>query len=95
VQALVVPPDGCLIEAPCPPCSSHGASIRQPFGAGCTHLVLVHALVHNLGDQVDEGHNLGGGFGSSVCQLGGAGRFVSWAASAVATPHAPGRAARP
>jgi hypothetical protein len=25
-------PDGCLIEAPCPPCSSHGASIRQPFG---------------------------------------------------------------
>jgi hypothetical protein len=24
-------PNGCLIEAPCPPCTSHGASIRQPF----------------------------------------------------------------
>jgi diketogulonate reductase-like aldo/keto reductase len=26
-------PNGCLNEAPCPPCTSHRASIRQPFGA--------------------------------------------------------------
>jgi hypothetical protein len=25
--------NGCLNDAPCPPCTSHGASIRQPFGA--------------------------------------------------------------
>jgi hypothetical protein len=29
-----------VIEAPCPPCTSHGASIRQPFGAGRVELVL-------------------------------------------------------
>jgi hypothetical protein len=27
-------PSGCLNDAPCPPCTSHGASIRRPFGAG-------------------------------------------------------------
>jgi hypothetical protein len=27
-------PNGCLNDAPCPPCTSHGASIRRPFGAG-------------------------------------------------------------
>jgi hypothetical protein len=30
-------PNGCPVcfnDAPCPPLTSHGASIRQPFGAG-------------------------------------------------------------
>jgi hypothetical protein len=27
-------PNGCLNDAPCSPCTRHGASIRQPFGAG-------------------------------------------------------------
>jgi hypothetical protein len=34
-------PNGCLNDAPCPPCTSHGASIRHPFDSGvrsaCAH----------------------------------------------------------
>jgi hypothetical protein len=26
-------PNGCLNDVPCPPCTSHGASIRRPLGA--------------------------------------------------------------
>eukprot|EP01047_Picozoa_sp_COSAG01_P037381 COSAG01_NODE_2966_length_6790_cov_15.092662_6_plen_98_part_00 len=26
---------GCPNDAPCPPCTSHGASITQPFGVAC------------------------------------------------------------
>jgi hypothetical protein len=37
-------PSGCLNDAPCTPFTSHGASIRQPFGAGarahCEFVVL-------------------------------------------------------
>jgi hypothetical protein len=30
----------CLNDAPCPPFSSHGASIRRPFGAGLAGVPL-------------------------------------------------------
>jgi hypothetical protein len=33
-------PSGCLNDAPCPPFTSHGASIRQPFGPGAPPLLV-------------------------------------------------------
>jgi hypothetical protein len=30
-------PNSCLNDAPCPPCTSHSAPIRQPFGSGGWH----------------------------------------------------------
>jgi hypothetical protein len=41
-----------VIEPPCPPCTSHGASIRQPFGAG---VVSAKKAARTLSERAKRG----------------------------------------
>jgi hypothetical protein len=41
-------PNSCPIEAPCPPFPSHGASLRQPLGAGVGHTCQAGKLIPSV-----------------------------------------------
>lgn len=54
---------GCLNDAPCSPCTRHGASIKQPFGAGQAGSMMSagrrmpshsHTVAHGRSDPVGD-----------------------------------------
>jgi hypothetical protein len=56
-------PNGCLNDAPCSPCTRHGASIKQPFGAGQAGSMMSagrrmpshsHTVAHGRSDPVGD-----------------------------------------
>jgi hypothetical protein len=56
-------PNGCLNDAPCPPSASHGASIRQPFGAGADD----SGARGGAADSQSRGPSMQPAVGATVC----------------------------